>query len=358
MAREAEAAKKAAADEQQRKAAAAEAERARKAAADAAAAQKAAEEAERQRKEAEKQEAERKAAEEAARKKAEEEERKRKAAEAAAVAAEEAARKKAEEDRQRREAEEAARRAAEEKAAAEKAAAEKAAAEKAASAEASDEAEAPPDDAVAVAAAPPPAVDDGSCDNLQALEPGAMLGKLSDGQEGCLEGRLASTDKMTDKKKISVLLMTNAFSKGDKKKWEDLVKRHLDEIDQSDPDLCYKYALYLAGRGPSRASGVIRWANVALENRTVWTGDTYKSRVNSLYKMRAAASQALWAAAEQEHAASPSDATASKIDKYRNMTKVNAREWYEYAKSAGKDPTTALHLCMSAAGTKDYCEAG
>ena len=30
------------------------------------------------------------------------------------------------------------------------------------------------------------------------------------------------------------------------------------------------------------------------------------------------------------------------VDKYRNMTKVNAREWYEYAKSAGKDAQTAL----------------
>jgi hypothetical protein len=152
--------------------------------------------------------------------------------------------------------------------------------------------------------------------------------------------------------------MGNAFSKGDRKTWEQLVKRHLDEIDQSDPDLCYKYALHLARKGPGRASGVIRWANVALENRTVWTGDTYKARVNSLYKMRAAASQMLWQSAEQEHASAPSESTQSKIEKYRNMTKVNAREWYEYAKASGKDPTKALQLCMSAAGTSDYCEAG
>ena len=40
------------------------------------------------------------------------------------------------------------------------------------------------------------------------------------------------------------------------------------------------------------------------------------------------------------------------------MTKVYSREWYEYAKVAGKDVTKALQLCTSAAGTKDYCEAG
>jgi len=339
-------------------------------------ARKAADDAERKRKEAERQEADRRAAQEDAKRKSDEQERRRQEADAAAKAAEEEARRSAEEDRKRREAEDAERRAEQERVAAEKAEQERIAAEKAAADKAEQErlaaeaaaadgaAAAPPppapeDDGTAdVATAPPPPVDDGSCDNFQALEPPAMLGKMSDGQVQCLEGRLSQASKMTDKKKISVLLMTNAFSKGDKKKWEDLVKRHLDEIDQSDPDLCYKYALYLAGRGSSRASGVIRWANVALENRTVWTGDTYKSRVNSLFKMRAAASQSLWASAEKEHAASPSDATASKIDKYRNMTKVNAREWYEYAKMSGKDTTKPLQLCMSAAGTSDYCDGG
>jgi len=360
MAKEAEkaaAAAAAAADAEAKAAAAAEAERIRK---EAEAAKKAADEAERKRQEAERQEAERRAAEEAAQKKAAEEERKRQEAEAAAKAAEEEARQKAEEDRKRREAEEAERKAEADRLAAEKAAADaKAAEEAAAAAAAAGEDGGDGDDgAAAVETAPPPAMDDGSCDNLQAMEPPAMLGKMSDGQVSCLEGKLAASMKMTEKKKISLLLMTNAFSGGDKAKWEELVKRHLDEIDQSDPDLCYKYALYLAGKGPSRASGVIRWANVALENRTVWTGDTYKSRVNSLFKMRAAASQKLWQSAEKEHAASPSEATSSKIEKYRNMTKVNAREWYEYAKVSGKDTTKPLQLCMSAAGTSDYCDGG
>ncbi len=338
-------------------------------------ARKAADDAERKRREAERQEADRRAAQEEAKRKSEEQERRRQEVDAAAKAAEDEARRSAEEDRKRREAEDAERRAEQERVAAEKAEQDRIAAEKAAADKAEQErlaaeaaaandgtAAAPPppedDGAADVATAPPLPVDDGACDNLQALEPPAMLGKMSEGQVQCLEGRLSQASKMTEKKKISVLLMTNAFSKGDKKKWEDLVKRHLDEIDQSDPDLCYKYALYLAGRGSSRASGVIRWANVALENRTVWTGDTYKSRVNSLFKMRAAASQSLWASAEKEHAASPSDATASKIDKYRNMTKVSAREWYEYAKMSGKDTTKPLQLCMSAAGTSDYCDGG
>lgn len=357
--REAEAASaKAVAEEEQRRkeadrlaaaAASAQAEEQARLAAEAETARKAAEEAEKARLAAEKAEQERREAEERARAQAAAEEKARQEAAAAAAAAEAEAKRQAEIERQRVEEERQAREAAE---AAKKAEADRVAAEAAAKAAAEGDTDA------AAAAAAPAAVDDGSCDDLTALEPPAMLGKLSDGQIGCLETKLADSFKMTDKKKISLLLMSNAFSKGDRKSWETLAKRHLDEIDQSDPDLCYKYALHLGAKGPGRASGVIRWANVALENRTVWTGDVYKTRVYSLYKLRSAASQMLWQAAEQEHAASPSEATQSKIEKYRNMTKVNAREWYEYAKVSGKDPTKALQLCMSAAGTADYCEAG
>ncbi|MBX2799175.1 MAG: hypothetical protein KTR31_15990 [Myxococcales bacterium] len=198
---------------------------------------------------------------------------------------------------------------------------------------------------------------DDSCDELTRLEPDAMLGRLTSGQIACLEGRVASDTKMTDKEKASLVLMANSWSSGDRKTWEGLVKRHLDQIDQSDPNLCYKYALYLSNAGSSRAANVIRWVEVALDNRSVWTGDTYTSRVNSLYRLRAKASQDLWKKAEERHAAGPSDETRATVEKDRNMTKVYAREWYEYALRAGKDTTLALQLCMSAAGTKDYCEA-
>ncbi len=340
--REAEEAAKNAANEADRQRLQAEAAAAAKAAAEAETARKAAE-AEAQRQEAERQAKVR--AEEEARKKAEEQ---RLAAEAAAAAeAERLAQAKAEAEAERQ-------RLQAEKAAADAAAAEAAAADAAAN------------DAVADAADPdaggggvrPPAPANCDLGGLVKLEPAAMLGKMSDGQTAACETTLAAASKMTDKGKVSRLLMVNAFSKGDKATWEQLVKRHLDEIDQSDPDLCYKYALHLSRKGVGRSSGVIRWADVALENRTVWTGDTYTSRVYSLYKLRAAASQKLWGSSEQKHTESPSEDTKGKVDKYRAMTKVMAREWYEYAKVAGKDTTKALQLCMSAAGTKDYCEAG
>ena len=116
--------------------------------------------------------------------------------------------------------------------------------------------------------------------------------------------------------------------------------------------------MHLSKGGAGRATGVIRWSNIALDNRTVWTGDTYVSRVSGLYKLRAAASQSLWKASEEEHAKAPTEETKKKVDEARNQTKTFAREWYEYCKQAGKDTTTALQLCVSAAGTADFCEGG
>ncbi len=211
---------------------------------------------------------------------------------------------------------------------------------------------------ITLKADPKPAPVDDSCDNITAMEKQSMLGKLSDGQQACLEGSYKGAAKQTEKDKYSRILMANAYGKGDLKGWEKLVRRHLEEIDQSDADLCYKYALHLAKGGSGKAPGVIRWANVALENRTVWTGSTYQDRVSSLYKIRAVAAQSMWKAAEDDHAKNPTDETKKKVDDTRSQTKVFAREWYEYCKVAGKDTTTALQLCTSAAGTKDYCEGG
>jgi hypothetical protein len=288
------------------------------------------------------------------------------AAEAARVAAEAQAKKRAEEQARL----EADRKAKEEAAKAAAADAAKKAAEEEARRKAEDEAKKKAaDDAAAKQAAangggedgsamvdPGAAAASGDCSNTTDLEPMAMLGKLSEGQVACLNGRLQTDAKMTDKDKVSRVIMANAWAKGDKKGWEKQAKYHLEEIDQSDPDLCYKYALRLAGSGVGRASGAIHWADVALENRTVWTGDEYVSKVYGLYKMRAVAAQEMWKAAEAAHVAAPTDDTKKKMEDARNLTKVYAREWYEYAKASGKDKVPAQQLCMSAAGTADYCE--
>jgi hypothetical protein len=200
---------------------------------------------------------------------------------------------------------------------------------------------------------------DDTCDDLVKLEPAAMMGQLRVGQNKCLEGRVGSEGQQTTKDKISRLMITNAEAKGDKTDWERLMKRHLEDIDRSDPDLCFKYALHLSRGGSGRAQGVIRWADYALENKAKWSGQTYKTRVFSLYKLRAEAANKLWQDAEKEFAEGErSDDKEAKAAKHRGQAKDYAREWLDYAKASAQDTKTAMALCVSSSGNRAFCEGG
>ena len=200
---------------------------------------------------------------------------------------------------------------------------------------------------------------DNSCDDLVKLEPAAMMGQLSSGQAGCLEKRIGTESQQTTKDKVSRLLIANAENKGDKGEWERLIKRHLEDIDRSDPDLCFKYALHLSRGGVGRAPGVIRWADYALENKAKWSGATYKSRVFSLYKLRAEAAGKLWQDAEKSYMETDhSEENEAKAGKYRGQAKDYAREWLDYAKASEQDTKTAMALCVSASGNRAFCEGG
>ena len=186
------------------------------------------------------------------------------------------------------------------------------------------------------------------------------MGKLRGTQTACLEERYASAGSQTDKNKISRVLMVNAEASGDRGTWEQLVKRHLEEVDRSDPDLCFSYALYLSKGGVGRAWGVIEWSNYALENKSRWTGATYKSRVYSLMQLKAEAAAALWEYSAQAVVAGEGDRTALQEDekKMRGMAKDYALEWLDYARASKQEDRKAMALCVSAAGSKKFCEGG
>ncbi len=194
------------------------------------------------------------------------------------------------------------------------------------------------------------------CGDLIKLEPAAMMGKLSDAEIRCLDQSLRDAERMTVKDKISRVLLADAWAKQDEHRWEGVARRHLEEIDRSDPDLCYKFALYLSDKGPDKMEEALKWADVALENRTVWSGDLHVKRVYALYKLKAMAAQRNWAWLEEQRAKNPGPEIEEKVAEARNLTKTLSREWLEYARSAGKDPTLALNLCVSAAGTTEFCE--
>jgi hypothetical protein len=157
---------------------------------------------------------------------------------------------------------------------------------------------------------------------------------------------------MTQRSAISRVLMVDAFAKNDRATHDTLLAHHLEHIDQSDPDLCLRQALVMSRKGSPMSA--IRWADVALENRAVWTGSSYVRKVSSTYKLRAAMAQARWQALGKEEAL-PSAEQNQKIDAARALTKTLAREWLDYTRSADLDANAALELCLSASGSKAFC---
>jgi hypothetical protein len=186
---------------------------------------------------------------------------------------------------------------------------------------------------------------------LTLLEPAATKGALTDAEKECLEQNYAAAKVQTTKDKVSRVLLVNAYAYSTKY-WAQLVKRHLDEVDRSDPDIAYLYAFYLFNTDRKNAEEVIKWTEVALERRDVWSGDVYVGRVYGLYKLRALAANAVWTDAED---ASAHGGKSQGIDSMRNQVKVYAREWLDFAKVAGRDTKESADLCLSAATRAIAC---
>ncbi len=194
------------------------------------------------------------------------------------------------------------------------------------------------------------------CGDLVKLEPKALMGVLQDGQIRCLDKSIRQAELQTVKDKLSRVLMADAWAKADHHRWEGIVRKHLEEITRSDPDLCYKFALYLSKKGPAHADETQKWADVALSNKTMWTGAVFSTRVYSLLRLKTLASFRKWQSLEKKLAQAPDPALKEEMGDTRNYTKTLAREWLEYANLAGKDITVAFQICTSAAGTSEFCE--
>ena len=193
------------------------------------------------------------------------------------------------------------------------------------------------------------------CPTDRGAEMKAMLGQLEDDTLACMEERYKTAVLLTTRDKVSRVLIANAFGHGDKAQWEQKVARHLKEVGQSDPDMCYKYASHLYKRSSSRSSEVVYWSNRALENRHIWTGDGHVSRVYALHKMRTNASLRAWEVAGQRFAANPSTEAQRSEELARIETKTYAREWIDYSAEAGRNTADAVNLCVSATGDNGFC---
>ena len=169
---------------------------------------------------------------------------------------------------------------------------------------------------------------------------------------------MSSERLQTTKNKVSRLLIVNAESKKDWAAWENLVQRHLEDVDRSDPDLCFRYAVYLHKQGGlDVAEEAIRWAGYALENKQIWEPPDFVKKVNGLHRLRAEAAHRLWVDAEQTHSKNPTPDSDRMAQDYRGIAMSFSREWLDYARAAGQKTEKAYQMCRSAAGAEAFCAA-
>jgi hypothetical protein len=201
--------------------------------------------------------------------------------------------------------------------------------------------------------APPPV----GCSDLIALEAPALMGRLRPEQTSCLEAAIEAGGSQTTKDKMSRVLLINADASNNRTEWARLIRRHLNLIDRSDPDLCFQYAIYLAGGGVSRAERVIRWADYALENKTRWSGTTFQSRVFDLHRLKAQAGNRLWeqTTVDLNNAADNREELIQLEARARGRAKTFALDWLDFARATGQESSQAMSLCVSVAGNRNYC---
>jgi hypothetical protein len=206
--------------------------------------------------------------------------------------------------------------------------------------------------------APPPPVPPGPCADLVALEPAAITGALSPEEMSCLESRLASETRQTSRDKISRVLLANADGRADSGEWMRLAARHLETIDRSDPDLCFRYALILSRDGDvvDDSPEIQRWVAYALENKMRWQGPEHTSRVYNLYRLQAETVGRSWEQAELDFMDERTEQLAAQAESLRGQAKNSAKEWLDWATLTDQPPARARVLCETAAGSPSFCE--
>lgn len=188
---------------------------------------------------------------------------------------------------------------------------------------------------------------------LEALEPFATKGALTDEQKSCLETSFTAAELQTTKDKISRVLLVNAYAY-DTRDWVGLVQRHLDEVDRSDPEIAYLYAFHLFNNDKATPAEVIDWTQTALERKDAWEGATFVSRVYGLMRLRAVAALTQWERAEKARVEGK-EAAQGNLDDMRNTAKTYAREWVDFAKVSGRSTEKPLELCLAVAVNAKAC---
>jgi hypothetical protein len=137
---------------------------------------------------------------------------------------------------------------------------------------------------------------------------------------------------------------------GDRDAYHRHVEAHLTSVDGSDASYALDYASHLFQTGGA-SSNALRWAKVAIANRTTWTGLEYENSTFNAYKLQAAINQMLWQSAENRYRKSPTEENAVSRTRARERTGEAAKAWFRFAKEIEQDWRSAESLCALAGTT-------
>ena len=195
------------------------------------------------------------------------------------------------------------------------------------------------------------------CEDLPALEPGAMMGELAPDAIACLEAKLRLERLQSQKSHISTLLINNDFNKKKWDSWELRVRNHLRNIDRSQPDMTFAFALYLYNKGPEYYKEALYWTDYTFETRNQWPeGQDFINKSNKLYQIREQLALEIWMQTEKAYTRERTAELDQLSKEARGLAKDLSREWLDYTRQADLPTNDAFNMCMSTSPEPDYCK--
>ena len=201
------------------------------------------------------------------------------------------------------------------------------------------------------------AFDPKMCEDLGNLEADAMLGELSVEIIACLEAQLRLERLQSNKSHISTLLINNDLNKKSWESWELRVRNHLKNIDRSQPDLTFSFAIFLYNKGSEYYKEALYWTDYTLDTRTQWPqGQNYMTKSNKLFQLRAQLALEIWMQAEKAYTKERTAELDQVSRESRGLATNLAREWLDYARQAELPTDDAFNICISTSIDPDFCK--
>ena len=195
------------------------------------------------------------------------------------------------------------------------------------------------------------------CEDLPSLEPEAMMGELTADAIACLEAQLRLERLQSQKAHISTLLLNNDFNKKNWDSWELRVRNHLRNIDRSQPDMTFAFALYLHNKGSEYYKEALYWTDYTFETRNQWPeGQDYIDKSNKLYQIRSQLALEIWMETEKAYTKERTAELDQLSREARGRAKDLSREWLDYARQAELPTGDAFNMCMSTSPDPEYCK--